>query len=86
MIEFSVKNRHINRLVCCGSDLEVVAEVCMLINRIYSALYKANPLAAAHTRKTLEIMIKAGSPVFEVDESVSGIFVAEELHEKADME
>ena len=78
MIKLHAENRDILSLVCRGSTLEVAAEIGLSINRIYSGLYKTNPLAAEQMRRAIEALVLPNSPIWTADESVSGIFMTKE--------
>lgn len=55
---------------------EVAAEIGVMLERIHSGLYKANPRAAEQMKQLIICLCQPDSLVWRPDDNVQGIFAA----------
>lgn len=84
MIDYKANGDKVERLECDGKLTDIIAEVGLLVNKIYAAGCKAAPEAAAEFKAAVQIMMCDDSPVWEPDEHIEGIFMARRVQEEAD--
>ena len=75
MINALIDENGMHRLGIVGNGADVVAEFGILINQYYSAMSKSSPDLLPGLRKAFQVLTAPESLVWEVDESVQGIFM-----------
>lgn len=75
MINALIDEKGMHHLDIAGDGAGVVAEFGVLINQYYSAMSKSSPDLLPGLRKAFQVLTAPESPVWEVDESVQGIFL-----------
>ena len=76
MIEVKINGRKIEKLDVSGDSIEVAIEIGVMLERIHSGLYKANPCAAEQMKQFIACLCQPDSPVWQPDDNVQGIFAA----------
>lgn len=76
MIEVKINGRKIEKLDVSGDSIEVATEIGVMLERIHSGLYKANPRAAEQMKQLIICLCQPDSPVWRPDDNVQGIFAA----------
>lgn len=76
MIKVNIHGRKIEELDVSGDSVEVAAEIGVMLERIHSGLYKANPRAAEQMKQFIVSLCQPDSPVWRPDANVRGIFAA----------
>lgn len=79
MINALVDENGMHRLDIVGNGAEVVAEFGILINQYYSAMSKSSPDLLPGLRAAFQVLTEPESLVWDVDESVQGIFLNKEV-------
>lgn len=74
MINALIDEKGMRRLDITGNGADVVAEFGILINQYYSAMSKCAPDQLPGLRAAFRVLAASESPVWNVDESVQGIF------------
>ena len=69
MIEVNIHGRKIEKLDVSGDSIEVATEIGVMLERIHSGLYKANPRAAEQMKKLIICLCQP-------DDNVQGVFAA----------
>ena len=75
MINALIDENGMHRLDIVGNGVEVLAEFGVLINQYYSAMSKSSPDRLPGLRAAFQVLTDPESPVWDVDESVQGIFL-----------
>ena len=73
MITYRVEGCHPKELRCSGSTREIVADICFMINAIYSALEKSSHDSAEAFRKGLMLTLVSPDLVWTADKNVNCI-------------
>lgn len=79
MIDVRISEKGICHCTITGTTAEIVGEFSLLINQYYSATAKTAPQLLPGIRKYFEKITAPGSPMWELDESVEGIFVTKKV-------
>lgn len=78
MIEVNIHGRKIEKLGVSGDSIEVAIEIGVMLERIHSGLYKANPRAAEQMKQFIMSLCRPDSPVWRPDDNVQGGFCCKE--------
>ena len=79
MIDVRISKKGIGHCKIIGTTAEILAEFALLINQYYSATAKTAPQLLPSIREGFAKITAPGSPMWELDESVEGIFVTEKV-------
>lgn len=79
MIDVRISKKEIDCCKITGTTAEILAEFTLLINQFYSAMAKTAPQLLPSIREYFAKITAPGSPMWEVDESVEGIFVTKKV-------
>lgn len=76
MVKVNIHGRKIEDFTISGDGVEVATEIGVMLERIHSGLYKANPRAAEQMKQLIICLCRPDSPVWRPDDNVQGIFAA----------
>lgn len=79
MIDVRIRKKGIGLCKITGTTAEILAEFTLLINQYYSAMAKTAPQWIPSIREYFAKITAPGSPMWELDENVEGIFVTKKV-------
>ena len=84
MITYRVEDCRPKELQCSGDTREIVADICFMLNAIYSALEKSSHDSAEAFREGLMLTLVSPDLVWTADKNVNCICLTKPKEDKTD--